>query len=74
MIKVAELRDVPLQGGALKECGNVDFYKSSLPEGGQALEMLDEYYHVLVVNVLTNQHYFALAICFIEIKVKIAMI
>lgn len=65
-VKVAELRGIPLQNGALKRYDNVGFHKNSFLEGDQALETLDKQHHVSIVNVLANRHYFALAIHSIE--------
>lgn len=73
-VKVAEFRGVPLQGGALKGCGNVGFDKGRFFEGYQALETLDKEHYVPVINVLAHKYYLAFSMCFIEMRVKIAEI
>ena len=73
-VEVAEFRGVPLQGGASEGRGNVGFYKGSPLEGDQALKTLDKQHHVPVVNILANQHYFALAIGSIKVGVEVAQV
>lgn len=73
-VKVDEFRDIPLHDGALKERGDVGFYKGSRLEADQALETLDKQHHVFVVNILANRHYFAFAMGSIEVGVEVAQV
>lgn len=41
-IKIARFKGILLQGGALKKCGNIGFYKNSSLENAQALKTLDK--------------------------------
>lgn len=72
MVEIAKLRDVPLQGGALKRCGNISFDKSRSLEGYQALKTLDKEQYVLVINVFTHKYYLTFPMCLIEIRIKVA--
>ncbi len=71
-VEVAELRGIPLQGGALKGCGNVGFDKGRFLEGYQALKTLDEKHYVPVINVFAHQYYLTLSVHSIEVGVKVA--
>ncbi len=73
-VEVAELRGVPLQGGASKRCGNVGFDKGRSLEGYQALKTLDEEHYVPVINVFAHQYYLTLSMRSIEVGVKVAQV
>ena len=71
-VKVAELRDVPFQGGASKRRGNISFNKGPSIKDYQALDTLDKKHHVSVIDILAYQYYFAFSMRSIEVGVKVA--
>lgn len=72
VVKVAELRGVPLKDGALERCGNVSSDKGSVSEGHKALKTLHKEADIPVIYVFFYQYYFTLSIYSIEVGVKIA--
>lgn len=73
-IEVAELKGIPLQDGASKGCGNVDFDKDRSLEDYQALKALNEEHYVLVINIFVYQYYLTFSVHSIKIGVKVAQI
>ncbi len=73
-VEVAELRDVPLQGGASKGCGNVGFDKDRFLEDYSALKTLDKEHYVPVINAFAHRHYLTFSVRPIEVGVKVAQV
>lgn len=73
-IEVAELRGLPLQGGASKGCGNVGLDKGRFLESYQALKTLDKEYYVSVINLFAHRHYLTFPMCPVKIRVKVAQV
>lgn len=53
-VEVAEFRGISFQDGVLEGRGDVGFYKGSILEGDQALEMLDKQHYILIINIFAN--------------------
>lgn len=73
-VKVSELRDVSLEGGASERCDNVGFDKSSASKSHKALKTLHEDDHVPVIHVFSYQHYLTFSVYPNEVGVKVAQV
>ena len=72
VVKVAELRGVPLQIGALERYSNVGFHKSSVSKSDKALNMLYKEHNIPIVQTFFYQNHLPFFICSIEMGVKVA--
>lgn len=73
-VKVAEIKDVPLQGKAWERCSNIGFDKGNTSESDKALKMLHKKHNVSIVYVFSHQNYLILSVCSVKIRVEVAQI
>lgn len=73
-IKLAKLRDVPLQGGVLDKCDNVGFDKGSVSKNYEVLKTLHKKHDVSMVYVFSYQNYLTLSVCSIKVGVEVSQI
>lgn len=70
-IEVAELKGIPLQGGALKRCGNVGLDKGSASKDDEALKTLYKEHNIPIIHVSIYQNYFIFSVYPIKVRIKI---
>lgn len=73
-VKVAELRDVPLQDGALEGCNNIGIDEGNVLESDKALKTLYKKHDVPIIYVSSYQHYLTFFVCPMEVEVKVAQV
>lgn len=73
-VEVAELRGVPLEGGASEGYSNVSFDKGSISESHQALKILHKEDDILIVHIFFYQYYLTFFVYSIEMGFEVAQI